>query len=152
MIGAYIQAAGAVLNIASTIYGANMAKKDLRRQAMALEDQARLVEEQAQFQSIQTAKQFESLLGEQKLSVSISGAEMEGSLLNIFDKTIADKEENIAIIKRNAEIEANLLRQQTQQVRKKRKRLLPMAIVSGLGNIAQSASNFRNIGNKTMTQ
>jgi hypothetical protein len=152
MIGAYIQAAGAVLNIASTIYGANMAKKDLRRQAMALEDQARLVEEQAQFQSIQTAKQFESLLGEQKLSVAISGAEMEGSLLNIFDKTIADKEENIAIIKRNAEIEANLLRQQTQQVRKKRKRLLPMAIVSGLGNIAQSASNFRNIGNKTMTQ
>jgi hypothetical protein len=152
MIGAYIQAAGAVLNIASTIYGANMAKKDLRRQAMALEDQARLVEEQAQFQSIQTAKQFESLLGEQKFSVAISGAEMEGSLLNIFDKTIADKEENIAIIKRNAEIEANLLRQQTQQVRKKRKRLLPMAIVSGLGNIAQSASNFRNIGNKTMTQ
>jgi Cft2 family RNA processing exonuclease len=117
-----------------------------------LEDQARLVEEQGQFQAIQTAKQFEGLLGEQKLSVATSGAEMEGSVLNIFDKTIADKEQNIAIIKRNAQMEANLLRQQAQQARKQRKKLLPMAIISSLGNTAQSASNFSNIGNKTMTQ
>lgn len=148
----YIQAAGAVLNMASSIWGANMAKKDLKRQAMALEDQARLVEEQGQFQAIQTAKQFEGLLGEQKLSVATSGAEMEGSVLNIFDKTIADKEQNIAIIKRNAQMEANVLRQQAQQARKQRKRLLPMAIASSLGNIAQSAANFKNTGNKTMTQ
>ena len=70
MVAPYIFAAGAVLNMASSIYGANMAKKDLKRQAMALEDQARLVEEQGQFQAIQTAKQFEGLLGEQKLSVA----------------------------------------------------------------------------------
>jgi hypothetical protein len=152
MVAPYIAGAGAVLNMASSIYGANMAKKDLKRQAMALEDQARLVEEQGQFQAIQTAKQFEGLLGEQKLSVAISGAEMEGSVLNIFDKTIADKEQNIAIIKRNAQMEANLLRQQAQQARKQRKKLLPMAIISSLGNTAQSASNFSNIGNKTMTQ
>jgi Cft2 family RNA processing exonuclease len=152
MVAPYIAAAGAVLNMPSSIYGANMAKKDLKRQAMALEDQARLVEEQGQFQAIQTAKQFESLLGEQKLSVATSGAEMEGSVLNIFDKTIADKEQNIAIIKRNAQMEANLLRQQAQQARKQRKKLLPMAIASSFGNIAQSASNFSNIGNKTMTQ
>jgi hypothetical protein len=149
-IGAF--AVGAGLNIASSIYGANMARKDLKRQAMVLEDQARLVEEQAQFQAIQTAKQFEGLLGEQKVSVATSGAEMEGSVLNIFDKTIADKEQNIAIIKKNAEIEASLLRQQAMQARKKRKRLLPMAVVSSLGNIGQSASNFSNIGNKTLTQ
>ena len=148
MVAPYIQAAGAVLNMASSIYGANMAKKDLKRQAMALEDQARLVEEQGQFQAIQTAKQFEGLLGEQKLSVATSGAEMEGSVLNIFDKTIADKEQNIAIIKRNAQMEANLLRQQAQQARKQRKRLLPMAIVSSFGNIAQSSANFMNIENK----
>ena len=77
---------------------------------------------------------------------------MEGSVLNIFDKTIADKEQNIAIIKRNAQMEANLLRQQAQQARKQRKRLLPMAIASSLGNIAQSSANFKNIGNKNMTQ
>jgi Cft2 family RNA processing exonuclease len=152
MVAPFIFAAGAALNLGSSIYGANMAKKDLKRQAMALEDQARLVEEQGQFQAIQTAKQFDSLLGEQKVSVATSGAEMEGSVLNIFDKTIADKEKNIAIIKKNAEIEASLLRQQAMQARKKRKRLLPMAVVSSLGNIGQSASNFSNIGNKTLTQ
>ena len=148
MVAPFIFAAGAALNLGSSIYGANMAKKDLKRQAMALEDQARLVEEQGQFQAIQTAKQFDSLLGEQKVSVATSGAEMEGSVLNIFDKTIADKEKNIAIIKKNAEIEASLLRQQAMQARKKRKRLLPMAVVSSLGNIGQSASSFVNIGNK----
>jgi len=152
MVAPLIFAAGAGLNLASSIYGANMAKKDLKRQAMALEDQARLVEEQAQFQSLQTAKQFDSLLGEQKLSVATSGAEMEGSVLNIFDKTLADKEQNINIIKRNAQIEANLLRQEAMQARKKRKKLLPLAIVSSLGNIAQSASSFSNVGNKTLTQ
>jgi len=152
MVAPFIFATGAALNLGSSIYGANMAKKDLKRQAMALEDQARLVEEQGQFQAIQTAKQFDSLLGEQKVSVATSGAEMEGSVLNIFDKTIADKEQNIAIIKKNAEIEASLLRQQAMQARKKRKRLLPMAVVSSLGNIGQSASNFSNIGNKTLTQ
>lgn len=152
MVAPFIFAAGAALNLGSSIYGANMAKKDLKRQAMALEDQARLVEELGQFQAIQTAKQFDSLLGEQKVSVATSGAEMEGSVLNIFDKTIADKEQNIAIIKKNAEIEASLLRQQAMQARKKRKRLSPMAVVSSLGNIGQSASNFSNIGNKTLTQ
>jgi hypothetical protein len=143
MVAPFIFAAGATLNLGSSIYGANMAKKDLKRQAMALEDQARLVEEQGQFQAIQTAKQFDSLLGEQKVSVATSGAEMEGSVLNIFDKTIADKEQNIAIIKKNAEIEASLLRQQAMQARKKRKRLLPMAVVSSLGNIGQSASSIQ---------
>lgn len=152
MVAPYIFATGAGLSLNSSIYGANMAKKDAKRQAMALEDQARLVEEQGQFQAIQTAKQFEGLLGEQKLSVATSGAEMEGSVLNIFDKTIADKEQNIAIIKRNAQMEANVLRQQAQQVRKQRKKLLPMAIASSLGNIAQSSASFANTGNKTMTQ
>jgi|688.fasta_scaffold559935_2 hypothetical protein len=147
----YIFTAGAVLNLGSSIYGANMAKKDLKRQAMALEDQARLVEEQGQFQAIQTAKQFEGLLGEQKLSVATSGAEMEGSVLNIFDKTIADKEQNIAIIKRNAQIEADLLRQQASQARKKRGRLLSTAILSSVGNIAQSASTFNFQGNNKNT-
>jgi hypothetical protein len=148
----FIFAAGAGLNLGTSIYGANMAKKDLKRQAMALEDQARLVEEQGQFQALQTAKQFDSLLGQQKVSVASSGAELEGSVLNIFDKTLADKQQNIDIIKRNAQIEADLLRQQARQARKKRGKLLPMAIVSSLGNIGQSASSFSNVGNKNLTQ
>ena len=134
-----IFAASAALNLGSSIYGANMAKKDLKRQAMALEDQARLIEEQSQFQTVAT-----------------SGAEMEGSVLNIFDKTIADKEQNIAIIKRNAQIEADLLRQQARQVRKKRGRLMTTALLSSAGNIAQTASSFnfqgQNKNGATQTQ
>lgn len=142
---------GAGTSIIGSIYGANMAKKDLRRQALALEDQARLIEEQAQFDAIQTGKQFESLLGEQKLSIATSGAEFEGSVMNILDKTIRDKETNINIIKKNAEAQANFLRTQAQQARKKRKGLMRNAIISSLGNVAQASASFKTVGEKQLT-
>jgi predicted ATP-grasp superfamily ATP-dependent carboligase len=138
--------AGATLNLGGSIYGANMAKKDLKRQAMALEDQARLIEEQAQFDAIETGKQFESLLGNQKLSIATSGAEFEGSVMNILDQTLKDKEVNIATIKKNAEMQANFLRSQAQQARKKRKGLMRNTIISSLGNVAQGISSFNSVG------
>lgn len=141
--------AGSVLNFAGSIYGANMAKKDLKRQQMALYDQARLIEEQGEFDAIQTGKQFESLLGEQKLSIATSGAEFEGSVMNILDKTIKDKEINVNIIKKNAQAQANLLRNQAAQLGKKRKTLMRDTIINSIGNIGQSAMSFARIDSKT---
>lgn len=141
--------AGSVLNFAGSVYGANMAKKDLKRQQMALWDQARLIEEQGDFEAIQTGKQFESLLGEQKLSIATSGAEFEGSVMNILDKTIKDKETNVNIIKKNAQAQANLLRNQAAQLGKKRKTLMRNAIISSLANIGQSAMSLSRIDAKT---
>lgn len=141
--------AGSALNFAGSIYGANMAKKDLKRQQMALYDQARLIEEQGEFDAIQTGKQFEGLLGEQKLSIATSGAEFEGSVMNILDKTIKDKEINVNIIKKNAQAQANLLRNQAAQLGKKRKTLLRNTIISSIGNIGQSAMSFASIDSKT---
>lgn len=144
-----VQGAGAVINLAGSIYGANMAKKDLKRQQLALFDQARLVEEQGEFQAIETGKQFESLLGEQKLGIATSGAEFEGSVMNILDKTIRDKETNVAMIRKNAQAEANYLRAQAEQIRKKRRGLMANAVISSLGNIGQSATSFMKVDSKT---
>jgi hypothetical protein len=144
-------AAGSAINIGGSIYGANMAKKDLKRQAMALNDQARLVEEQAQFDIIQTNRQFEGLLGEQKVGIATSGAEFEGSVMNILDQTLRDKETNVNIIKKNAEAQANLLRAEANQIRKKRKGLMRNAIISSLGSSLQGASGFQSVGQKTGT-
>ena len=142
--GAFL-AVGAGLNLVGSIYGANKANKDLKRQQLALFDQARLVEEQGEFEAIQTGKQFENLLGEQKLSIATSGAEFEGSVMNILDKTIKDKEINVAIIKKNAKTEANYLKAQAEQIRKKRKGLMANAVVSSLAGIGQSATSFTKI-------
>jgi hypothetical protein len=139
--GAFL-AVGAGLSLAGSIYGASKANKDLKNQQLALFDQARLVEEQGEFEAIQTGKQFENLLGEQKLSIATSGAEFEGSVMNILDKTIKDKENNVEMIKKNAKIEANYLRTQAEQIRKKRKGLMANAVASSLGGIAQSASSL----------
>lgn len=141
--------AGSALNFAGSIYGANMAKKDLKRQQMALWDQARLIEEQGDFEAIQTGKQFESLLGEQKLSIATSGAEFEGSVMNILDKTLRDKETNVNIIKKNAQAQANLLRNQASQLGKKRKTLMRNTLISSIGNIGQSAMSLSRIDAKT---
>lgn len=141
---------GAGFSLAGSIYGANMAKKDMFRQARSLEDQARLIEEQAQFDAIQTGKQFEGLLGEQKLNIATSGAEFEGSVLNILDKTIQDKEENIKMIKRNAQAQASFLRSQAAATRKKGKGLLKTALISSAGNIGQSGASFYSVGQKNL--
>lgn len=140
-----IFAVGAALNLGGSIYAAKQAQKDLKRQQLALFDQARLVEEQGEFQAIETGKQFESLLGEQKLSIATSGAEFEGSVMNILDKTIKDKETNVAIIKKNAQTEANYLKAQAEQIRKKRKGLMTNAIVSSVTNIGQGATSFMKV-------
>lgn len=141
--------AGSALNFAGSIYGANMAKKDLKRQQMALWDQARLIEEQGDFEAIQTGRQFESLLGEQKLSIATSGAEFEGSVMNILDQTLRDKETNVNIIKKNAQAQANLLRNQAAQLGKKRKTLMRNTLISSIGNIGQSAMSLSKIDAKT---
>lgn len=138
-------AAGAALSLGGSIYAAKQANRDLKRQQLALFDQARLVEEQGEFQAIETNKQFESLLGEQKLNIAASGSEFEGSVMNILDKTIKDKEANVAMIKKNAKAEANYLRSQAQQIRKKRKGLMTNAIISSVAGIGQSASSFMKV-------
>lgn len=140
-------AAGAALSLGGSIYAAKQANRDLKRQQLALFDQARLVEEQGEFQAIETNKQFESLLGEQKLNIAASGSEFEGSVMNILDKTIKDKEANVAMIKKNAEAEANYLRSQAQQIRKKRKSLMGNAIISSVAGIGQSAGSFMQTNN-----
>ena len=152
MVAPFIFAAGAGLSFATNLYGALQQKKELKRQARSLEDQANIIEEEGRFQALETAKKFDSLLGEQKVSVATSGAEMEGSVLNIFDKTIADKEQNVAIIKRNAEMQANYLRDQARQIKKKGKRLLGIAAISSIGNLGQSFASYDNTKNKTLTQ
>lgn len=141
-----IFAAGSVLKTGGSIYSAIQNRKDLKKQAMALDDQARLIEEQAQFEATQTARQFENLLGEQKVGIATSGAEFEGSVLNILDQTLRDKEISVKNIYDNAQRQANFLRDQARQTRKKRKNLLGMSLISSAGDIGQSYSSFENAG------
>ena len=130
---------GAGVNLAASLHGANMQKKADKRQIAELTEQARLIEAQGEFEALETGKQFERLLGEQKLNIATSGAEQEGSVINILDKTLQDKTLNMKMIRDNAKQQADYLRNQAFLLRKQRKKRVKNAAVSWGFDTASSA-------------
>lgn len=134
---------GAGLKIGGDIWGGINARNDARRQATALNNQAILEEQASAFDALQAQKQFESLLGEQKLSVAVSGSEVEGSVLNIFNKTISDKQQTMQNIIAEGRARANLLRSQARQAKKAGKRALLGGLIGGAGSAMQSFASIK---------
>ena len=135
--------AGAGLKIGGDIWGGVNARNDARAQATILNNQAILEEQAAAFDALQAEKQFESLLGEQKLSVAVSGVETEGSVLNIFNKTISDKQQTMQNIIREGRARANLLRNQARQIEKAGQRALLGGLISAGGSAIQSYAQMK---------
>lgn len=133
---------GAGLKAGGGIYQGFQDKKALKRQARNLEEQARLEEEAAQFDALQAGLKFNDLLGEQKLSVGASGVEAEGSVLDIFAKTIRDKEQTMANILAEGRARAGALRDQARQAKKAGKRAIRNSIIGVIGGGAESAANI----------
>ena len=133
---------GAGLNLTSSLHQANMQKKADKRQIAQLTEQARLIEAQGEFEALETGKQFEKLLGEQKLNIATSGAEQEGSVINILDKTLQDKTLNMKMIKDNAKQQADYLRNQAFLLRKQRKKRTRNALISSALGTASAGINF----------
>ena len=142
---------GAGLKIGGDIWGGVNARNDARRQATMLNNQAILEEQASAFDALQAEKQFESLLGEQKLSVAVSGSEAEGSVLDIFNKTISDKQQTMQNIVAEGKARANLLRNQARQIRKAGKRSLLGGLIGGGGSAIQSYASMKG-GNSAATQ
>ena len=133
---------GAGLNLTSSLHQANMQKKADKRQIAELTEQARLIEAQGEFEALETGKQFEKLLGEQKFNIATSGAEQEGSVINILDKTLQDKALNMKMIKDNAKQQADYLRNQAFLLRKQRKKRTRNALISSALGTASAGINF----------
>ena len=142
---------GAGLKIGGDIWGGVNARNDARRQATMLNNQAILEEQASAFDALQAEKQFESLLGEQKLSVAVSGSEAEGSVLDIFNKTISDKRQTMQNIVAEGKARANLLRNQARQIRKAGKRSLLGGFIGGGGSAIQSYASMKG-GSSAATQ
>ena len=135
-------AIGTGLNVTASLHQANMQKKADKRQIAQLTEQARLIEAQGEFEALETGKQFEKLLGEQKLNIATSGAEQEGSVINILDKTLQDKTLNMKMIRDNAKQQADYLKNQAFLLRKQRKKRTRNALMSSALNTVSSGINF----------
>jgi len=135
-------AIGTGINLTGSLHEANMQKKADKRQIAQLTEQARLIEAQGEFEALETGKQFEKLLGEQKLNIATSGAEQEGSVINILDKTLQDKTLNMKMIRDNAKQQADYLKNQAFLLRKQRKKRTRNALISSALNTVSSAINL----------
>jgi hypothetical protein len=133
---------GAGLGATGNIWGGINARNDLRYQATTLNSQARLEEEAAAFNALQTARQFDQLMGEQRQSVASSGTETEGSVLEIFNKTMQDKKTSTEYILAEGRRKAEALRSQARQARKAGNRSLIGGFLSGASSGLSSAASI----------
>ena len=130
---------GTGVKLTASLHQVNMQKKADKRQIAQLTEQARLIEAQGEFEALETGKQFEKLLGEQKFNIATSGAEQEGSVINILDKTLKDKTLNMKMIRDNAKQQADYLRNQAFLLRKQRKKRTRNALMSSGFDAVSSA-------------
>jgi len=126
------------LKAGGDIWGGVNTRNALRHQATTLNSQARLEEEAAAFNASQTARKFDELLGEQHLSTAVSGVEEEGSVLDIFKKTIQDKQISVEHIIADGRNRANALRNQARQAKKAGRNALISGFLSAGGSAASA--------------
>lgn len=112
--GAVITGAG--LAAGGQIFGGLGAKKQSKRQARALRQQAAFQREQAQlerelgeFDVLQQSRAFDKLMGRQRLATAASGIKLEGSPMLLLEESLRDKEETIENIRTLAESRARAL-------------------------------------------
>jgi len=134
---------GAALSAGAGIYGGVSARNAAKRQATLLNQQADLERLAAEYEAIQSNRQFESLMGEQRLAIAASGSEMEGSALGIIDKTLRDKEETQKNILEAGRAKAAALSDQARQVKKAGKNALFASILGAAGQGFSVAGQYR---------
>ena len=146
--------AGTAIVGSGQIFGGIQAKKQSKRQARALQQQAAFQREQAQlerelgeFDALQQGRAFDKLMGRQRLSFAASGVRLEGSPLDILDESLRDKEETIENIRTLAESRARALEfgagqlgQQAKDTRRAGRNALIGSIFSAVGTGLQGAS------------
>jgi hypothetical protein len=145
---------GAALSAAGTISGGFSARKQSKRQARALQQQAAFQRQQAQlerelgeFDALQQARSFNKLMGRQRLAFAGSGIKLEGSPLDILDESLRDKEETIENIRTLAESRARALEfgaGQLGQQAKDTKRAGRNALIGSIFGAAGSGLQAKN--------
>jgi hypothetical protein len=145
MVLPVVFAAAAVSKIGADIYSGAKRKKALKKQARILDAQARLEEEAAEFDALQAEKQFDQLMGDQRLTAAVSGVESEGSLLDIFRKTNEDKKISAENIRAAGRARASAIRSGAVEARREGREVLTGSLIGAVGSAAQSYSSFKGI-------
>lgn len=138
--------ASAVVGAGGGIFSGIEANKAARKQAGIYTEQASAAEEAGRFEEAQAIRDFDTLLGEQKLSFAASGRSLEGSPLLILDQTIKDKETEVANIRRNTAREASQFRSAAKESKRAGRNALYSSIIGGVSGGAKSYASYKSAG------
>ena len=138
----FLAAAGAALGIGSQIYGGYQAKKASKEQARLIEEQARRERLAAEFEAQQQERNFERLLGQQRLNFAASGVKLEGSALDIIEETVKDKEQTIKNILEAGATRSARLRSEAALTRRRGRDVFISSLIGAGGQALRSGSQI----------
>lgn len=144
----YAGAAGAFAQMANGY----MNYEALKTNADALKVQANSIELQAQQRANQLREQFISSVGTYKASAAQRGVSVgSGSVMDNIESSSISLGNDIATMKKNAQLQAGALRTQAKVARRQGKSAMVSGILSGLGSAASAYSNYK-IGNELLAK
>jgi hypothetical protein len=141
--------ASAVVGAAGQIYSGFGANKTANRQADIYDEQANATIIEGEFQELKTARDFDTLLGQQKLSFAASGRALEGSPLLILDQTIRDKETELSNIRSNTARNVSQLRSAAKETKKAGRNAILTGIIGGASSAGKAYGSFQSAQNPT---
>lgn len=144
----YAGAAGAFAQMANGY----MNYEALKTNANALKVQANSIELQAQQRANQLREQFISSVGTYKASAAQRGVSVgSGSVMDNIESSSISLGNDIATMKKNAQLQAGALRTQAKVARRQGKSAMVSGILSGLSSAASAYSNYK-IGNELLAK
>mgnify|MGYP003662102161 CR=1 FL=1 len=139
----------AAVGVAGGVYSGFEANSAAKKQAGIYDEQANAEQSAGAFQEAQVARDFDSLLEQQKLSFAASGRELEGSPLLILDRTIRDKETEINNIRNNTARSVSQLRSAAKETKKAGRKAILTGIIGGVSSGGKSAATYQAAQNPT---
>jgi len=134
----FLAIAGTALGIGSQIYGGYQAKKASKQQARILEEEAKRQQLAAEFEAQQQERNFERLLGQQRLNFAASGVKLEGSALDILEETVRDKEQTIKNILEAGATRSARLRSEASLTKKRGRQVFISSLIGAGGQALTS--------------
>ncbi|CAB4213468.1 hypothetical protein UFOVP1451_46 [uncultured Caudovirales phage] len=139
----------AAVGVAGGVYSGFEANSAAKKQAGIYDEQANAEQSAGAFQEAQAVRDFDTLLGEQKLSFAASGRELEGSPLLILDQTIRDKETEISNIRSNTSRSVSQLRSAAKETKKAGRNAILTGIIGGAGSAGKASNYYQAAQNPT---
>jgi len=125
-------ATAAVVSAGASIYGGIQARKQAKKEAA-------LINEDAQHQANQHAKDVEKFRKRQKVAFLSSGVSLEGSPLLVLEETRKEGEEEVARIRRGGQIRSDIRQQQGRDA-------FVSGVLGGISSLAGGVSKAGKVG------